>query len=259
MLSYDAIVVGAGHNGLTCACYLARAGLKVLVLEQYAELGGMTITEEITGAGYHSDIHASGFLVAKLCPAFHELDLAGHGLELITPDPNWAHVRSDGGYILVGRDVETTARNMARFSHADAQTWRDLYQRWIDEKPKIVAGMFSPPPSIASAIEAVAQRPGGMADYRFSLQSARSWAEETFESDDVRAFVASFALHAGLSPDEVGGAEFAWLFMSCIQDVGCSTVKGGMHQVSLALAEVLREHGGWTGSSFATAGQCRRV
>jgi phytoene dehydrogenase-like protein len=244
MLSYDAIVVGAGHNGLTCACYLARAGLKVLVLEQYAELGGMTITEEITGAGYHSDIHASGFLVAKLCPAFHELDLAGHGLELITPDPNWAHVRSDGGYILVGRDVETTARNMARFSHADAQTWRDLYQRWIDEKPKIVAGMFSPPPSIASAIEAVAQRPGGMADYRFSLQSARSWAEETFESDDVRAFVASFALHAGLSPDEVGGAEFAWLFMSCIQDVGCSTVKGGMHQVSLALAEVLREHGG---------------
>ena len=95
-----------------------------------------------------------------------------------------------------------------------------------------------------SAIESIAQRPGGLADYRFSLQSVRSWVEETFESDDVRAFVASFALHAGLSPDQVGGGEFAWLFLSAVQDVGCSTVKGGMHHVSSALAAVLREHGG---------------
>jgi phytoene dehydrogenase-like protein len=244
MPSYDVIIIGAGHNGLTCGCYLARAGLKVLVLERYSDVGGMTITEEIAGAGFHSDIHASGFLVAKLSPALDELDLAGHGLELITPDPNWAHVRSDGAYVLVRRDVEGTARELARFSEQDAQTYRALYQRFLAEKPNIVAGMFSPPPSIASEIEAVAQRPGGMADYRFSLQSVRSWAEETFESEDVRAFVASFALHAGLSPDEVGGAEFAWLFMSTVQDVGCSTVKGGMHEVSRALADVLRGHDG---------------
>ena len=244
MLSYDAIVIGAGHNGLTCACYLARAGLSVLVLEKYADLGGMTISEEITEPAHLSDIHASGFLVAKLGPALDELDLAAHGLELITPDPNWAHVRSDGAYILVGRDVEATARELERFSRADAQTYRALYQRWLDEKPNIVAGMFSSPPPIASEIESVAKRPGGMADYRFSLQSVRSWVEETFESDDVRAFVASFALHAALSPDEVGGAEFAWLFMASVQDVGCSTVKRGMHQVSRALAEVLRQHGG---------------
>src|SRR5262245_59491391 len=171
MLSYDAIVIGAGHNGLTCACYLARAGLSVLVLEKYADLGRMTISEEITEPAHLSDVHASGFLVAKLGPALDELELAAHGLELITPDPNWAHVRSDGAYILVGRDVEATARELERFSRADAQTYRALYQRWLDEKPNIVAGMFSPPPSIASEIESVAKRPGGMADYRFSLQS----------------------------------------------------------------------------------------
>ena len=89
---YEAVIIGAGHNGPTCACYLAKAGLKVLVLEQYCEIGGMTISEEIAAPGFLSDIHASGYLVAKLNPAPQELDLAAHGLELITPDPNWAQV-----------------------------------------------------------------------------------------------------------------------------------------------------------------------
>lgn len=87
---YQAIIIGAGHNGLTCAAYLAKAGLKVLVLEDYAEIGGMTISEEIAAPGFLSDIHASGYLVAKLTPTPQELDLAAHGLELITPDPNCA-------------------------------------------------------------------------------------------------------------------------------------------------------------------------
>src|SRR6476646_2587257 len=90
--AYQVIVVGAGHNGLTCACYLARAGLKVLVLERYETYGGMTISEELTAPGFLSDVHASGYLVAKLTPAPGELGLARHGLELITPDPNWAQV-----------------------------------------------------------------------------------------------------------------------------------------------------------------------
>jgi len=90
--AYEAIVIGARHNGLTCACYLARAGLKVLVLERYETYGGMTISEEIAAPGFLSDVHASGYLVAKLTSAPEELGLARHGLTLITPDPNWAQV-----------------------------------------------------------------------------------------------------------------------------------------------------------------------
>jgi beta-carotene ketolase (CrtO type) len=83
---YDVVVIGAGHNGLTCACYLARAGLKVLVLEQYRAVGGMTITEEETLPGFWSDIHASGYQLANLSPVPHELGLLH--LELIEPQCN---------------------------------------------------------------------------------------------------------------------------------------------------------------------------
>ena len=57
---YDAIVIGAGHNGLTCACYLAKVGLEVLVLERYHDVGGMTLTEELTLPGFRSYVQASG-------------------------------------------------------------------------------------------------------------------------------------------------------------------------------------------------------
>ncbi|MCI0571133.1 MAG: NAD(P)/FAD-dependent oxidoreductase [Myxococcaceae bacterium] len=238
--AYDAVVIGAGHNGLTCACYLARAGLRVLVLEQYGTVGGMTLTEQLAHPGFLSDVHASGYLVAKLSPAPAELRLVEHGLTLITPNPNWAHVFSDGRCVTIGRTVEETARSVARFSARDAEAWRSLYARYVAAKPDIVAAMNATPPSLAVEYG----RPEAVDDYRFEFQTARSWVDETFESPEMRAFFGSFSLHASLAPDDACGGQFAWLFLSSVQDVGVSIVKGGMQQVTLALAKVLRELGG---------------
>ncbi len=238
--SYQAIVVGAGHNGLACACYLAKAGLKVLVLEQYPAYGGMTISEEIAAPGFLSDIHASGYLVAKLTPAAEELRLADHGLELITPDPNWAQVFANGRSLTIGRDLDATVRSMAQFSKKDAETWRGVYQRYLDAKSAIVAGLNTPPKSLAEELA----RPDAVDGYRFRFQSARSWVNETFELAEIRNFFASCALHAALAPDDALGGQFAWLFASAVQDVGVSIVRHGMHNVSHALVEVLRANGG---------------
>ncbi|MGA7374554.1 MAG: NAD(P)/FAD-dependent oxidoreductase, partial [Methyloceanibacter sp.] len=225
--AYQAIVVGAGHNGLTCACYLARAGLKVLVLERYETYGGMTISEELTAPGFLSDVHASGYLVAKLTPAPDELGLARHGLELITPDPNWAQVFPDGRAFTIGRDVEKTARSIATFSRADADAWRMLYRRYLAAKPEIVARLTSTPPPLAKEFAGK----DAVDSYRFQFQSARSWVDETFQSPEMRYFFASCGLHGALAPDDPLGANFAWLFAAAVQDVGVSIVKGGMNYV----------------------------
>lgn len=241
--SYDAIVIGAGHNGLTCACYLAKAGLKVLVLEQYHTVGGMTVTEQETLPGYWSDIHASGYQLANLSPVPHELALLDH-YQLIKPELPYSHVFPDGDIITVNRDVEKTVASIARYSQKDGDTWRALMQQYVSARPQIIASMFAPPPSFSVQAAAFARSDSGMDEYRFSMQSVRSWANQMFESEATKTLFGSFATFLGASPDDAGGAQLGWLFASVLQNEGNHLVQGGMHNVSLALANVLAKHGG---------------
>jgi len=240
---YDAIVIGAGHNGLTCACYLAKVGLKVLVLEQYQTVGGMTVTEEETLPGFWSDIHASGYQLANLSPVPHELGLLDR-YELIEPEIAFSHAFPQGDIISVHRDIEKTVREIARYSLKDAETWRALMNRFLAQKDAITVAMFSPPPSFRAAAADFAASSAGMEAYRFSMQSIRSWANQTLEAEVTKTLFGSFATFLGASPDDAGGAELGWLFASVLQNVGNNLVKGGMNRVTLALAEDLQAHGG---------------
>ena len=85
---YDCIVVGAGHNGLICACYLAKAGHRVLVIERRPVVGGAVCTEEIV-PGYRFDVGSSAHIMFRSTPIMEELRLAEHGLEYLEMDP-WA-------------------------------------------------------------------------------------------------------------------------------------------------------------------------
>ena len=149
-VNYDAIVIGAGHNGLTCACYLARAGLKVLVLEQYHTVGGMTITEEITLPGFHSDLHAFGYQFGNLSPAPADLDLASFGFELLYPDPNFSQAFPDGGLVTMYRDLEKTITSISRYSAKDGEAWRHIFHDYLQVKGDIAAWMNSTPPGLSS-------------------------------------------------------------------------------------------------------------
>jgi len=244
MQEYDAIVVGAGHNGLTCACYLARAGLRALVLDQYHTVGGMATTEELTLPGFLSDVHAFGFQFANLSPVPAELGLADFGLELIRPKVNYSHVFPGGGHISMHRELEGTVTSIGRYSKTDAETWRRLAGDFVEAKDDIARWMNSPPTPLADEVDNLVLRPGGMDEYRAGLQSVRSWSEEHFEREETRLFIGAWACHVGLSPDDVGGGHMAWLFASLLQDLGNRAVKGGMHHLPLALAGYLRSQGG---------------
>jgi beta-carotene ketolase (CrtO type) len=244
MEGHDAVVIGGGHNGLACACYLAIAGLDALVVEQHASVGGMTITEELAAPGFKSDVHASGYQLANISPVPRELGLESHGVELIEPDYAWAHAFSDGGCIAVGRDLDALRGSVARYSARDADTTIELFRRYRAEREGIIRSLFSAPPPLSESIREMEATPGGIDRYRLSLQSMRSWGDETFESDEARCLFGAFAPFVGHGPDDAAGAEIAWLFASVLQAEGNMLVRGGMHQVSLALAAELKRLGG---------------
>jgi beta-carotene ketolase (CrtO type) len=147
---FDAVVMGAGHNGLTCACYLAKAGLKVLVLEEYRSIGGMTITEEITLLGFKSDVYAFGYQLANLPPVPAELELGNYGFELIRPEISFSHVFPNGKYAAMFPSIEETIGSINKFSTQDGKTWNNLYSEYLSNRTSIIASLNSSPRSLSS-------------------------------------------------------------------------------------------------------------
>lgn len=250
---YDAIVIGAGHNGLTCACYLAKAGLKVLVLEDYNSIGGMTITEEITLPGFKSDIHAFGYSLATLSPVPNELNLKSHGFELIRPEISISHLfPNNHGYISMYKSLEKTLESIRKYSERDAASWKKIFEEYLSNKDSIVSMLNSPPANPLQDTESASTENNDRKEaleiigdtYRLHTLSMRSWCNENFESDEVKAMFGSFAPFVGLSPDDAGGGELCYLFSSIMQDGGNNVVRGGFVNLPIALANYLQSKGG---------------
>ena len=129
----DVVVVGAGHNGLVAGGYLAAAGLEVLVLEAEAEAGGNTRTEELTLPGFAHDSCSSAHVLIQSNPLIRddELDLlATYGLEYLLTDPAVVFPQPDGEALVMHRDLDATAEEVARWSPPDAAAFRALLEEW---------------------------------------------------------------------------------------------------------------------------------
>src|SRR6188508_2213769 len=139
---YDAVVIGGGHNGLVNACYLAKAGLKVLVLERRHVLGGATLTEEIV-PGFRFSVFS--YVVSLLRPEIiRELELPRHGLEILPLDGTFTPM-PDGDYLWRMNDHGHTRREIARHSKLDAEAY-DEYGRAMIEMARFVKPTLSMTP-----------------------------------------------------------------------------------------------------------------
>lgn len=128
MAGYDCVVIGAGHNGLTLAAYLSRAGLSVGVIERNGKLGGGTSTEEPTLPGYRFNLHSNFFMGFRHAPLMHDLELWRFGYSYVEPLVQQAAAFRDGTCVVIHKDLDATCRSLARFSKRDAETFHDLHE-----------------------------------------------------------------------------------------------------------------------------------
>src|SRR5947207_607878 len=145
-LTYDAVIIGAGHNGLTCACYLAAAGMKVVMIERRAVVGGAAVTEEFH-PGFRNS--TASYTVSLLNPrVIRDLKLAEHGLRVVErPFSNFLP-QLDGGFIRVGGGLEATQREVARFSTRDAEQLPAYYARLEQVADVLRALLLETPPNV---------------------------------------------------------------------------------------------------------------
>jgi len=137
--TYDGIIIGAGHHGLILGTYLARAGLKILLVERRLRYGGGLSTEEVTLPGFYHNLHSINHFHITEAPWFKDLGV-GERVNYITPRYELAQAHADGTALVLGRDLEESVANLARFSKRDAQTFRD----WNARAETITREIFMP-------------------------------------------------------------------------------------------------------------------
>ena len=242
----DAVVIGAGPNGLVGANLLADRGWSVTVLEAAPEPGGAVRSAELMEPGFVNDLFSAFYPLAMVSPAIAGLGLEDHGLRWCRAPLVLAHPTADGSCPVLSMDIDETGASLDAGHAGDGDAWRRLYERWLRLRDPLLAALFTPtPPITASARLAVSAWPDGWTRVaRFALLSVRRMGEEEFASDGARRLLAGCALHADLSPEAVLGGFFAWMLCGLGQEVGWPVPEGGSGALIAALAARLRARGG---------------
>ena len=146
MTSFDGVVIGAGHNGLTLAAYLARVGLKIAVLERNARIGGGCSTEERALPGFRLNLHSSFFIGIRYCPLITDLELYRYGFSYVEPPVQQGAVFDDGTCVVIHKDIDRTCASLARFSKRDADSFRALWHTYcIEMRPLLASLLYNAP------------------------------------------------------------------------------------------------------------------
>jgi len=255
-VSLDAVVVGAGHNGLVCACYLARAGLKVKVLERRDVVGGAAVTEEFH-PGFRNSVAAYtvSLLQAKV---IRDLNLASHGLRIVErPLSNFLPL--DGGYLKVGGGLEATQREFAKFSARDAQRLPPYWAKLERVANVLRDTVLETPPNVGGGVSSLFQalktgnriRKLDLETQRDLLglfsRSAAEWLEDWFESEPVKAAFGFDAVVGNYASPYHPGTAYV-LLHHCFGEVNGQRGQwghaiGGMGAISEALAAEARRLG----------------
>jgi phytoene dehydrogenase-like protein len=231
--AYDAVVVGAGPNGLTAAVELARAGVSVAVLEAQPEIGGGTRSAELTLPGFVHDVCSAIHPVGALSPAFRALDLEARGVAWVEPEIALAHPFDDGSAACVARSLEETAEGLG----ADGRAYEALLRPFVESAEPLFDEILRP--------IRFPRRPLLMARFGLAgLRSSDALVRARFEGARTRALFAGCAAHSLVPLSFPGSASFGVVLLACAHVASWPCVRGGSSRIAQALAAVLEQHGG---------------
>ena len=266
-MTYDAVIIGAGHNGLVTACYLARAGMKVCVVERNDWVGGAAVSRELyPGFTYSNCSYVASLFRPEI---MRDLDLPKHGLQIL-PYEGGAVFTQDGGYLGMFRDHDANRREFARHSARDAEAY-DRYSRDVLRFCRFIRPMLlrTPPdpssfrPRDLSEMLWLGRKLGEMSErqlaetVRFWTMSISDFLDEYFESPVIKGYLAvSAIIGTALGPMSPGSAYV--LLHHYMGDVDGNVgawgyARGGMGSITRALTASLKAAGGEvrTGSGVA--------
>ncbi|MCF2130231.1 NAD(P)/FAD-dependent oxidoreductase [Strepomyces sp. STD 3.1] len=241
----DAVVIGAGPNGLVAANLLADAGWSVRVLEEQPEPGGAVRHDSGVAPGFVSDLFSSFYPLAAASPVLAGMRLEDHGLRWAHAPHVLAHPLSDGTCAVLDRDVAVTAASLDAFAAGDGAAWERLYDVWDRYRTDILDALFTPfPPVRAAARLALRLRgAGGLRLARTLVLPVRRMGAEEFRGEGGRLLLAGNALHADLAPEAAGSGGFGWLMSMLGQTYGFPVPVGGAGALTAALVHRLRSRG----------------
>ena len=232
--AYDAVVVGAGPNGLAAAVRLAQAGRSVLVVEANETIGGGTRSAELTLPGFVHDLCSAVHPLAIGSPYFRTLPLADFGLEWVQPELPLAHPLEDGRAAMLQRGVCATAQEFGPDRLAYERLMTPLVAHWEELTEDFLRPMLRLP-----------RHPVLMARFGWrSFRSAAGVAHGWFRTEQPRALLAGLAAHSFLPMEQVPSAAFGLVLALAGHAVGWPVARRGSQQIAEALAGLLRSLGG---------------
>jgi phytoene dehydrogenase-like protein len=230
----DAIVVGAGPNGLAAAITLARAGRSVVVHEAADRIGGGMRSEALTLPDFVHDVCSTIQGTSLASPFIRSLDLARHGLELVHPPVALAHPFDDGSAVLLHRSIRATADGLG----PDGRAWSALFEPLVRDAPALMAAILGP-------VNRPPRHPLLMARFGVAaLRPAAGLARGRFEGDRARALFAGLAAHGIVDLQRPTTAAFGLVLGVVAHAWGWPLVRGGTQRLADALAAELRSLGG---------------
>jgi phytoene dehydrogenase-like protein len=244
--AYDAVVIGAGANGLVAANHLLDRGWSVLVLEAQPTVGGAVSSDTEVAPGYVHDTFSAFYPLAAASRTIQGFDLEEHGLRWVHAPAVLGHPHGDGSWAILHRDREVTAALMDQQHPGDGAAWLQVCEEWDRIGDHLVSALLTPFPPVRPGLAALARlrSVGGLGFIRTALSPALELGRTRFGGESPRLLLAGNAAHADIPLDAAGSGFMGLLLAMLGQTVGFPVPEGGAGKLTEALARRIESKGG---------------